>query len=41
MADPPNNPHDAFFRHVLARPANAASELQSVLPAAVARPAAK
>ncbi|MGV9837486.1 Rpn family recombination-promoting nuclease/putative transposase [Nocardia niigatensis] len=35
MADPPNNPHDAYFRHVLAKPANAAGELRAVLPPAV------
>ncbi|MFD6351048.1 Rpn family recombination-promoting nuclease/putative transposase [Nocardia tengchongensis] len=35
MADPPNNPHDAYFRHVLEQPANAAGELRAVLPPAV------
>ncbi|MET8776742.1 Rpn family recombination-promoting nuclease/putative transposase [Nocardia sp. NPDC004654] len=28
--------HDAYFRHVLSRPADAASELRSALPEAVA-----
>ncbi|MFI1917899.1 Rpn family recombination-promoting nuclease/putative transposase [Nocardia sp. NPDC020380] len=35
MADSPSTPHDAFFRHVLARAADAASELRSVLPPAL------
>ncbi|MBY8857815.1 Rpn family recombination-promoting nuclease/putative transposase [Nocardia sp. CA2R105] len=32
MGTIPSNPHDAFFRHVLTRPAEAASELRAVLP---------
>ncbi|WP_435591509.1 Rpn family recombination-promoting nuclease/putative transposase [Nocardia sp. bgisy118] len=36
MAVSPSNPHDAYFRHVLGRPADAASELRTVLPEAVA-----
>ncbi|WP_330179192.1 Rpn family recombination-promoting nuclease/putative transposase [Nocardia sp. NBC_01503] len=36
MADSPSNPHDAYFRQVLARPADAASELRTMLPKAVA-----
>lgn len=36
MADSPSNPHDAYFRHVLGRPANVAGELRTVLPNAVA-----
>ncbi|NNH72336.1 hypothetical protein HLB23_21155 [Nocardia uniformis] len=32
MADPVPNPHDALFRKILARPADAASELRAVLP---------
>ncbi|MGW4531177.1 Rpn family recombination-promoting nuclease/putative transposase [Nocardia sp. NPDC004340] len=35
MAEPPNNPHDAYFRRVLEQPANAAGELRAVLPASV------
>ncbi|QIS10966.1 Rpn family recombination-promoting nuclease/putative transposase [Nocardia arthritidis] len=34
-ASPPN-PHDSYFRQVMSRPADAASELQAVLPKAVA-----
>jgi hypothetical protein len=33
---PPTNPHDALFRHVLSRAADAASELRTVVPDAVA-----
>ncbi|WP_067840935.1 Rpn family recombination-promoting nuclease/putative transposase [Nocardia lijiangensis] len=36
MAVSPSNPHDAYFRHVLGRPADAASELRAALPEAVA-----
>ncbi|MFI2476271.1 Rpn family recombination-promoting nuclease/putative transposase [Nocardia xishanensis] len=36
MSPSPSNPHDAYFRHVLGRPADAASELRAVLPEAVA-----
>ncbi|MEV6770295.1 Rpn family recombination-promoting nuclease/putative transposase [Nocardia sp. NPDC051030] len=36
MPDRPTNPHDAYFRHVLSRPADAASELRAVLPEGVA-----
>ncbi|WP_196223690.1 Rpn family recombination-promoting nuclease/putative transposase [Nocardia seriolae] len=32
MAKTPTNSHDAYFRHVLARPPDVASELQAVLP---------
>ncbi|WP_329408944.1 Rpn family recombination-promoting nuclease/putative transposase [Nocardia vinacea] len=32
MAANPSNPHDAYFRNVLGRPAEAASELRLVLP---------
>ncbi|MFF3569661.1 Rpn family recombination-promoting nuclease/putative transposase [Nocardia jiangxiensis] len=32
MGTIPSNPHDAFFRHVFTRPADAASELRAVLP---------
>ncbi|MEV0028618.1 Rpn family recombination-promoting nuclease/putative transposase [Nocardia sp. NPDC050793] len=35
-ATPPSNSHDAYFRHVLGRPTDAASELRAVLPEAVA-----
>ncbi|MGW0179316.1 Rpn family recombination-promoting nuclease/putative transposase [Nocardia sp. NPDC003345] len=28
----PSNPHDAYFRHVLGRPADAACELRVALP---------
>ncbi|WP_310399603.1 Rpn family recombination-promoting nuclease/putative transposase [Nocardia kruczakiae] len=31
----PSNPHDAYFRRVLSRPADAACELRAALPAAV------
>ncbi|WP_433490364.1 Rpn family recombination-promoting nuclease/putative transposase [Nocardia grenadensis] len=37
MSAQPSNPHDAYFRHVLARPADAASELRTALPDALAR----
>lgn len=33
----PSNPHDAYFRHVLSRPADAASELRSALPENITR----
>lgn len=36
VADSPSNPHDAYFRQVLARPANAAGELRTAMPDAVA-----
>ncbi|WP_194816253.1 Rpn family recombination-promoting nuclease/putative transposase [Nocardia sp. XZ_19_385] len=36
MAVTPSNPHDAYFRQVLGQPANAASQLRTVLPEAVA-----
>ncbi|WP_157387233.1 Rpn family recombination-promoting nuclease/putative transposase [Nocardia terrae] len=36
MAEPPSNPHDAYFRQVLSRPADAAAELRTVLPEAIA-----
>ncbi|WP_405485248.1 Rpn family recombination-promoting nuclease/putative transposase [Nocardia sp. NBC_00511] len=36
MADSPSNPHDAYFRQVLARPVDAASELRAVFPPALA-----
>ncbi|WP_162958720.1 Rpn family recombination-promoting nuclease/putative transposase [Nocardia yunnanensis] len=36
MADSPSNPHDAYFRHVLARPADIAGELRAVLPTEIA-----
>ncbi|MCU1640474.1 MAG: uncharacterized protein JWN03_749 [Nocardia sp.] len=36
MGDSPSNPHDAYFRQVLARPADVAGELRVVLPNAVA-----
>ncbi|MFI1912291.1 Rpn family recombination-promoting nuclease/putative transposase [Nocardia sp. NPDC020380] len=36
MADSPSNPHDAYFRQVMSRPADAAGELQAVLPKEVA-----
>ncbi|WP_328389290.1 Rpn family recombination-promoting nuclease/putative transposase [Nocardia sp. NBC_00416] len=32
MPADPSNPHDAYFRHVLSRPVDAASELRSALP---------
>ncbi|WP_280399048.1 Rpn family recombination-promoting nuclease/putative transposase [Nocardia carnea] len=32
MPATPSNPHDAYFRHVLARPADAACELRAALP---------
>ncbi|GAB2533295.1 Rpn family recombination-promoting nuclease/putative transposase [Nocardia heshunensis] len=32
MAESPTNPHDAYFRHVLARPADVTGELREVLP---------
>ncbi|RBO90141.1 Rpn family recombination-promoting nuclease/putative transposase [Nocardia puris] len=32
MAKPPPNPHDAYFRRVMSRPDNAASQLRAVLP---------
>lgn len=37
MPAQPSNPPDAYFRHVLARPANAASELRAALPEALTR----
>lgn len=37
MPAQPSNPHDAYFRHVLARPADAASELRAALPEALTR----
>ncbi|MEU1954963.1 Rpn family recombination-promoting nuclease/putative transposase [Nocardia rhamnosiphila] len=33
----PSNPHDAYFRHVLSRPADAASESRSALPENITR----
>ncbi|MEU8901668.1 Rpn family recombination-promoting nuclease/putative transposase [Nocardia sp. NPDC048505] len=36
MATPPTNPHDAYFRQVMSRPADAAGELRAILPKAVA-----
>ncbi|MBF6423471.1 Rpn family recombination-promoting nuclease/putative transposase [Nocardia cyriacigeorgica] len=35
MTTPPSNPHDAYFRQVLARAENAESELRAALPAAI------
>ncbi|MBF6416815.1 Rpn family recombination-promoting nuclease/putative transposase [Nocardia cyriacigeorgica] len=35
MTTPPSNPHDAYFRQVLSRVANAESELRSALPTAI------
>ncbi|MGW0182682.1 Rpn family recombination-promoting nuclease/putative transposase, partial [Nocardia sp. NPDC003345] len=35
MSEQRSNPHDAYFRKVMARPANAASELRAVLPEAI------
>lgn len=35
VTTPPSNPHDAYFRQVLARPENAESELRAALPAAI------
>lgn len=35
MAEEPPNPHDAYFRQVMSRPADAAGELRAVLPEAV------
>lgn len=37
MPAQPSNPHDAYFRHVLARPADAASELRAALPDTLTR----
>lgn len=36
MVSPPSNPHDAYFRCVMARPVDAASEIRAALPAAIA-----
>ncbi|MFI6869767.1 Rpn family recombination-promoting nuclease/putative transposase [Nocardia sp. NPDC050406] len=36
MAPSPSNPHDAYFRQVLSRPAEVTGELRAVLPKAVA-----
>ncbi|APE37454.1 hypothetical protein BOX37_29975 [Nocardia mangyaensis] len=36
MADSAPKPHDAFFRHMLRRPADAASQLRPMLPAEIA-----
>lgn len=36
MSVSPPNPHDAFFRQILGRPAHAAAELRAVLPEAIA-----
>ncbi|MEU4314978.1 Rpn family recombination-promoting nuclease/putative transposase [Nocardia sp. NPDC024068] len=35
MSEQRSNPHDAYFRKVMARPDNAASELRAVLPEAI------
>ncbi|TLF93572.1 Rpn family recombination-promoting nuclease/putative transposase [Nocardia cyriacigeorgica] len=35
VTTPPSNPHDAYFRQVLARPENAESELRAALPATI------
>ncbi|MFE7720746.1 Rpn family recombination-promoting nuclease/putative transposase [Nocardia rhizosphaerihabitans] len=35
MVSPPSNPHDAYFRCVMARPADAASEIRAALPATI------
>ncbi|MCP9624627.1 Rpn family recombination-promoting nuclease/putative transposase [Nocardia otitidiscaviarum] len=35
MTDSPSNPHDAYFRHVMSRPADVAGELRAMLPASV------
>ncbi|WP_432421099.1 Rpn family recombination-promoting nuclease/putative transposase [Nocardia cyriacigeorgica] len=35
MVESRSNSHDAYFRHVMARPDNAASELRAVLPAEI------
>lgn len=32
----PSNPHDAYFRHVLSRPADAAGEIRAALPEGIA-----
>ncbi|MGV9639384.1 Rpn family recombination-promoting nuclease/putative transposase [Nocardia rhamnosiphila] len=37
MPADPSNPHDAYFRHVLSRPADAASESRSALPENITR----
>ncbi|MFJ4655827.1 Rpn family recombination-promoting nuclease/putative transposase [Nocardia sp. NPDC088792] len=36
VADSPSNPHDAYFRQVMSRPADAAGEFQAVLPKGIA-----
>ncbi|MFE3446970.1 Rpn family recombination-promoting nuclease/putative transposase [Nocardia sp. NPDC059180] len=35
MVESGSNSHDAYFRHVMARPDNAASELRAVLPSEI------
>ncbi|MGW6332320.1 Rpn family recombination-promoting nuclease/putative transposase [Nocardia rhamnosiphila] len=35
MTEQRSNPHDAYFRKVMSRPANAASELRAALPESI------